>query len=196
MYDQSYATNFSLDGSGPCPMIFSHTLQIHIHTLTHKKLGIYCMYCSPYHRAHCPILPSLHQVTFNLLYPFSFTIQPCSYSFSVCFTFRSQTLALILFLYTGCRSWLSARCRLHTHKWMLSNTTLSTWMKTHCTHTGKHLAEWMINNARKCMCTCKLSFISWTHCYGILSALRCVYISVNAHVRMVTLERRHCPQGV
>lgn len=78
----------------------------------------------------------------------------------------------------------------------LSNTTLSTWMKTHSACWEKHKWLTMPENARAYMHTHTLvhllNTLVWYPFSSEMHACWCVYISVNVRVCKVTLEKRHC----
>lgn len=136
----------------------------------------------------------MSSASFDLLYPFSITIQPFSFSFSFCCPI-SQAVILILYFHTGCRSCLSARCTLHTltsaktHTRTLSNTTLSTWRKTHTAQRQANTEQrkWLTMSKNACAYThmhTLIYLLNTLHWYPFSSEMYCmpVYISVNVCV--------------
>lgn len=123
-YEHSQTTNFSLDGSAPCQMISSCSLQIH--TRTHSYTIMKYITCAVLLTVHIFArtsassllsftLPMSCSAFISSLYPFFITIRFSS-SFSFCCPISSWAPTLIMYVHTGCRSCLSARCKLQARK--------------------------------------------------------------------------------
>lgn len=122
-----------------------------------------------------------------------FCLLPCRFSSSATFTITVQPCSslsalpsVVRHLQSFCTSTLVAEAvyrpdehahkRKHIHEcWV---TQPLAYENTHCTHTSKlsSVNDQQCQKMHVLIRTCTLSFISWTHCYGILSALRCMCV--------------------